>query len=943
MKIKNFKLKISKYVPSEIESKWQVMWEKSKVYSPNLDSAKKPFGFAQGKPFYNLMMFPYPSAEGMHVGNMYAFTGSDIYGRFKRMQGFNVFEPIGLDGFGIHSENYAIKVGKHPKEQAKVSEANFYRQLHATGNGFDWSRTVETYDPDYYKWTQWIFIQLFKAGLAYRKKSPVNFCPSCKTVLADEQVIDGKCERCSSIVEKKDLEQWFFKITTYADRLLNNLKDLDWTPKVKIAQENWIGRSEGARIEFKVQSSKFKVQVFTTAIDTIYGVTFMAISPEHSLSASIEKKEVKEYIQQAKQKTDQERTKEKTGVDTGLVAINPINNEQVPVWIADYVLMGYGTGAIMGVPGHDARDYEFAKKYKLSIKPVIKPTDDSIKVSEDGFWNYEDIKKNRKRSVLFSSGEFDGLKSDEAKRKFIEYIEKNGFGKKEVQYHLRDWLISRQRYWGPPIPMIYCEKCKWQPVPEKDLPVLLPDISDWKPKGTGESPLASVPSFVKTKCPSCGGEARRETDVSDTFLDSAWYFLRYLATDRDDIPFPMEKSKIKNQKSKIIGNLKLEIGNSAQRAAWLPVNMYIGGAEHSVLHLLYSRFLTMVFKDLGFISFEEPFTTFRAHGLLISGGVKMSKSKGNVVIPDQYIKKYGADTLRTYLMFAGPFEQGGDFIDTGIEGMFRFLNRVWRLVVNNCHPEPIRPEGSRPRRLVSGSSSGGDEMPKPFGFAQGGQVRHDTERVLHKTIKKVTEDIENLHYNTAISALMEYYNSLHAFYTKYKILDTIYCKTLILLLAPFAPHMSEELWQHFRSLEVRNGKLLTPEVRNLESLNQEVKTSRTQGQEFRTSNFKNSKFESIHLHPWPSYDPKMLKEDEVTIVVQVNGKVRDTFKVSSFAKASEDKQRSILRQSSGRAIKDQRYVEERAKESERVKKYLEGKIVKKVVYVEGKIINFVIE
>ncbi len=750
------------YNPSLIESKWQSLWENEKIYSPNLETAKNPF--------YNLMMFPYPSAEGMHVGNMYAFTGADVYGRFQRMQGQDVFEPIGLDGFGIHSENYAIKVGNHPAKQAVISEKNFYKQLKSIGNSFDWTRTVETYKPEYYKWTQWLFIQLFKAGLAYRKKAPVNFCPSCKTVLADEQVLDGKCERCNSIVEKRDLEQWFFKITKYADRLLSNIDKLDWSEKVKIAQIQWIGRSEGLVINFG------GVDVFTTRPETTDGATFLVLSPQHPKAQEFKSKEVADYIKLSSKKTDEERRKEKTGVFSGEYVLNPLTKKKIPIWIADYVLMEYGTGAIMAVPAEDERDKEFAEKYKI---PIIKT-------------------------------------SLSAKPK----------GKKVINYHLRDWLISRQRYWGPPIPMIYCEDCKWEPVPEKDLPVKLPFIEDYKPLGTGKAPLASHPEFYKTTCPNCGGEAKRETDVSDTFLDSAWYFLRYVSTDIATDAFDAERVK-----------------------KWLPVNMYIGGAEHSVLHLLYSRFITMCLHDLGFISFEEPFAKFRAHGLIVKDGAKMSKSKGNVVIPDQYVKKFGADTLRTYLMFMGPYSQGGDFRDSGIEGMFRFIKRVWTLL------------------------SGPTEKK---------ELSTDEKRMMHRTIKKVTEDISNLSYNTAIAGLMEWYN----FLSDQKEISKEEIENFIKLLAPFAPHISEELYQ------LLNAK---------------------------------REFSSIHKSSWPVYDSKFLVRDEVVVVVQVNGKLRGNLVVDLATSKNKAK------------------IEELARKESRVTIHLENKKVIKVIYIEGKVINFVTE
>ncbi len=746
-----------KYDPQEIEVKWQKKWEESGVYKPDLDKAMKPF--------YSLMMFPYPSAEGMHVGNMYAFTGADVYGRFKRMQGFSVFEPIGLDGFGIHSENYAIKVGKHPVEQAKTSEKNFYRQLRSIGNGFDWTRTVETYKPEYYKWTQWLFIQLFKAGLAYRKKAPVNFCPSCKTVLADEQVEDGLCERCKSVAEKRDLEQWFFKITKYADRLLNGLSQIDWAEKVKTAQREWIGRSEGLVINFG------GIDVFTTRPETADGATFLVLSPQHPKAKEFKSKEVIDYIKISSRKTDEERRREKTGVFSGEYVINPLTKKKIPIWVADYVLMGYGTGAIMAVPAEDERDREFAQKYKI---PIVKT---SLSAKPEG--------------------------------------------KKVVNYHLRDWLISRQRYWGPPIPMIYCEGCKWQPVPEKDLPVELPYIEDYKPLGTGKAPLASHPEFYKTNCPKCGGEARRETDVSDTFLDSAWYFLRYVSTDIETAAFDRERVK-----------------------KWLPVNMYIGGAEHSVLHLLYSRFITMTLKDLGLISFEEPFTKFRAHGLIVKDGAKMSKSKGNVIVPDAYIKKFGADALRTYLMFMGPFSQGGDFRDSGIEGMFKFLNRVWTLVAS----KEILKEG-------------------------------EVDTYLKKLTEEITEEIRNLRYNTAISRLMMYYNFLVKKNVGGHQIFKSEITNFIKMISPFAPHLAEEVWELLEQ-----------------------------------------KF-SVHFQTWPQIDKKDLKNlYGFTIAIQINGKTRAT--MDAVVNLPKDE------------------AEKRSKPM--VEKYLKGKKILKVIYVEGKVVNFVV-
>ncbi len=844
----------NKYIPADIEAKWQEKWESDKVFSPDIKNAKDPY--------FNLMMFPYPSAEGLHVGNMYAFTGADVYAKFNRMQGNDVLEPIGLDGFGIHSENYALKVGRHPKEQATLAEKNFYRQMRSIGNSFDWQRTVETYNPNYYKWTQWLFVTLFKEGLAYRDTALVNWCPKDLTVLSDEQVIDGCCERCGTKVEKKNLEQWFFRITKYADRLLQNIEGLDWSNKVKIAQTNWIGKSEGAEVEFRIKGQEVSIKVFTTRPDTLYGATFMVIAPEHPLVASLlnlkfkisnlKLAEIKEYIEATKDKTDIERTgegKEKTGVFSGLYAINPVNNEEIPVWIADYVLSGYGTGAIMAVPAHDERDFAFAKKYNLSIVPVIlnetKDLDSSAEPQND---NIEEAYVGPGR--LINSGEWDGLNMPEDMSKVLEDLEKRKIGVRKSNFHLRDWLISRQRYWGPPIPMIFCSTCQkngkaevegmegWFPVPEAELPVLLPDVEDWKPMGTGKAPLANHPEFYKTTCPSCGGEAERETDVSDTFLDSSWYFLRYPSTDISRAPFDIERTR-----------------------KWLPVNMYIGGAEHSVLHLLYSRFVTMVLSDLGYLNFEEPFSTFFAHGLIIKDGAKMSKSKGNVVVPDEYIGKYGADTLRTYLMFIGPYSDGGDFRDSGIEGMNRFLRKVWKLfTVERVDPDVAPPpSASHPLRL----------------------------QWMHKTIQGVTKDIKEFGYNTAIAKLMEWYNFLNQeVRVKNQELSSDEVKTYLKLLAPFAPHMTEELWQELGFSEEGLG------------------------------------FSSIHLQAWPEFDEKHLVSSSVVIPIQINGKRRGEIEVNT----SE--------------LEDKGLVEAKAKES--VAKNLEGQTVKKVIYVPGKIVNFVV-
>ena len=791
------------YPFNKAQKKWSEYWIKNKTYYPDLVKAKEPF--------YNLMMFPYPSAEGLHVGNMYAFTGSDIYGRYQRMKGKDVFEPIGLDGFGIHSENYALKKGTHPAKQAKITEKNFYRQLQIIGNGFAWDNRLETYNPDYYKWTQWIFTQMFKNGLTYLKKAPVNWCPSCKTVLADEQVISGKCERCDSEVAKKELEQWFFKITKYAPKLLKNLDKIDWSEKVKIAQKNWIGKSVGHQINFMIVGAGLlkpaKAIIFTTRADTILGATFLVISPTSEFLKTIEsaitnQKELNEYIWSVRNKPEVEKIsekQEKTGLELkGIKAINPANGMEIPIWVSDYVLSGYGTGIIMAVPSYDERDLEFADRFNL---PVL-------------------------QTPLVAK----------------EKIAKQVGGKPATQYRLRDWLISRQRYWGPPIPLVYCAECAikvknakgkekqkynagellnpgWFAVQENKLPVLLPYLKEFRPTGTGESPLASIKSFRDAKCPKCGSMAIRETDVSDTFLDSAWYYLRYLSVHSKKLAFDKKNTK-----------------------KWLPVDMYIGGAEHSVLHLLYSRFIAMALEDMGHINFEEPFTKFRAHGLIIRDGAKMSKSKGNVVNPDEYIKKFGADALRLHLMFLGPLEEGGDFRDAGMAGVIRFLGRIWS-----------------------------------FG-ATFNAVKRDKElsRHMHKTIKEVTEDIELLKYNTAISELMI---ALNIFTENPEAVTKKDFEAFLILLAPFAPFITEELWEAIGNKP------------------------------------------SVHKARWPEYDKKALKQDNFILVIQINGKTRHTIKVAKGL-SEKDVLKIILAE-------------------EKIKKIIGDNMLKKVFFVPERLINIV--
>jgi len=733
---------VAPYEPGQVEAKWRARWAERGTNTANISDAKRPY--------YALMMFPYPSAEGLHVGNMFAFTGNDIFARFQRMQGLDVFEPLGYDAFGIHSENYALKVGVHPAEMIPRNIANFRRQLERGGLMVDWSRSLSTTDPEYYRWTQWVFLQLYKKGLVHKKAAAVNWCPTDKTVLANEQVINGECERCGSKVEQRFLEQWFFAISSYAERLLNNLDTLDWSETTKTAQRNWIGKSEGAEIWFD------GIKVFTTRADTIYGATYVVLAPEHPLvdahTTEEQRAAVNEYRARAARRdlVSRKTTKDKTGVDTGSTVTNPATGEKIPVWISDYVLMEYGTGAIMAVPAHDERDLEFAHGFELPVRKVV----------------HED-------ETLIDSGEFTGMSIHDAKRAIVASLAARNKAAPVTNFRLHDWCISRQRYWGPPIPIVYCDDCGVVPVPENDLPVLLPFIEDFKPDDSGISPLARHDEWYRVPCPTCGKMARRETDVSDTFLDSAWYFLRYPSVGLDDVPF-----------------------DPAITRKWLPVDSYIGGNEHAVLHLLYSRFVTMVLSDMGLIEFEEPFTKFRAHGLIIREGAKMSKSKGNVVNPDEYIDTWGADAFRTYLMFLGPFEEGGDFRDKGISGVKRFLDRLWASVRD---------------RVADGPAD------------------REVERKLHATIKKVGDDISRLSYNTAIAAMMEYMNALRK---SDRMPSRTEVEPLVQLVAPFAPHLAEELWQQL-------------------------------GHDT-----------SIFDSRWPSFDPSLLVDDEVELVVQVNGKVR---------------------------------------------------------------------
>ena len=727
------------YDPQRVERKWQQRWEERGTNHVNLAGAARPF--------FNLMMFPYPSAEGLHVGNVFAFVGADIQGRYRRLRGADVFEPLGFDAFGIHSENFALKVGTHPAELIPRNIERFRTQLKRIGLMADWRYEVQTTDPRYYKWTQWIFLQLLRAGLAVKRRAAVNWCPACKTVLANEQVINGFCERHPDVkVEQRMLDQWFFTISRYAQRLLDHLETADWSHSTRTIQSNWIGRSDGAELVFETPGGK-RITVFTTRPDTVFGATYLVLAPEHAMVADLTTAEQRTDVSAYRRRvaamdlvSRKVGDKAKTGVFTGSYARNPATGETVPIWIADYVLMEYGTGAIMAVPGHDQRDFEFAAAMNLPcIRVVAGPGQDAatpLTAAEP------DVPDGR---MVHSPG-YDGLPWEEAKRAITAALAAKGLGKPVVNYRLHDWCISRQRYWGPPIPIIYCDDCGPVPVPERDLPVILPALEDFRPDDSGVSPLARAESWYRVPCPKCGKAGRRETDVSDTFLDSAWYFLRYPSADRDDVAFDAELTR-----------------------KWLPVTSYIGGNEHAVLHLMYARFVTMALYDIGLVPFEEPFRRFRAHGTIVKDGAKMSKSRGNVVNPDTYVERWGADTFRMYLMFLGPYQDGGDFRDAGISGIRRFLDKVWQLV-----------------ETVSGVGGAGSGKPAPGP----GTVDPGLLRMMHRTVQRVTDDTEALAYNTAIAAMMEYVNALRD-----GVPTAALVEPLAILLAPYAPHFAEECWE----------------------------------------------------------------------------------------------------------------------------------------------------
>ena len=819
-----------RYNPHAIEKRWQAQWQADKLYEIDLHSDKPKY--------YFLTMYPYPSGD-LHAGHWYAEAPADAAARYRRMRGYNVFFPMGFDAFGLPAENAAVKAARdgksvHPARLTYERIAAMEKQFAQMGAMFDWSKKVVTCDPEYYKWNQWFFVQMFKRGLAYRKASLVNWDPVDQTVLANEQVINGRGDRSGALVERRMMQQWHFKITDYADELLD-FSNLDWPERVKTMQTNWIGRSEGAQVMFHTEAGEV-LEVFTTRPDTLWGATFMVLAPEHPLVARLTTPEcqaaVDAYVAKAAAMSDIDRQaegKEKTGEFIGAYAVNPVNGQQIPIWIADYVLMGYGTGAIMAVPAHDERDFAFARRFGLEIVPVIQ---DPEAAPFDGDSMAEAYVGD---GVMINSGTFDGMASGkqgnaEGIRKVIAYLQERGIGEAKVTYRLRDWLISRQRYWGTPIPIVYCDDCGVVPVSEADLPVLLPADVEFMP--TGQSPLTTHEAFLHCSCPTCGGAARRETDTMDTFVDSSWYWFRYLSPQLDSAPFDRELAD-----------------------KWMPVEQYTGGIEHAILHLLYSRFFTKVMRDLELTSVSEPFVSLRNQGMILGeDGEKMSKSRGNVVNPDDLVAEYGADAVRTYLMFIGPWGDGGPWDSRAIEGIVRFLNRVWNLILDAPKAEPS------------------DD-----------HARKDLRRAVHHAIKEVSEDLENFQFNTAIAELMTLSNSMSKLKSSALLSTPEWdeaCRMLITLLAPLAPHISEELWQ-------RRGQ----------------------------SN-------SVHLQPWPEYDPEALVQDSVTLAVQVNGKVRAEIAVAVDA--------------------DKATILETAKAVPNVAKYLENAQLKREIVVPGRLVNLVV-
>lgn len=819
-----------RYDFASIESKWQKKWAEEKTYKVTEDKSKPKY--------YCLEMFPYPSGN-LHMGHVRNYSIGDVIARFKTMHGYNVLHPIGWDSFGLPAENAAIKHKTPPAKWTKENIANMNRQLHAMGLSYDWDREVTTCLPEYYKWTQWFFLQFYKKGLAYKKGASVNWCPGCQTVLANEQVVEGKCERCDSVVEKKSLEQWFFKITEYADRLLKDLDKLQgWPNKVRVMQENWIGRSEGAILRFPVQESDDIIEVFTTRPDTVFGLSYMVLAPEHPLVEKLiagtkYEADVRAFVKEVQQMTEVERAStelEKKGIFIGAHVVSPADGKIVPILVGNYIIYEYGTGAVMGVPAHDERDFLFAKKYDLPITIVVMPEGKELRV--------EDMTEaSKENGIMVNSGQFNGMKNEDAKKAIVDYLAEKGMGEMKVNFRLRDWLISRQRFWGAPIPIIYCDHCGTVPVPEDQLPVMLPHDVDFKP--TGESPLKYMEEFVNTTCPICGRPARRETDTMDTFVCSSWYYLRYTDARNDKEAFAKENAD-----------------------HWMNVDQYIGGVEHAILHLLYARFFTKVLYDMGLVSVDEPFQNLLTQGMVLMDGSKMSKSKGNIVSPEAIIDKFGADTARLFILFAAPPERDLEWNDQAVEGCYRFINRVWRFVYDYVQ------------------SRGGEN-------AEAGELSRkdkDMRRLVHTTIKRVTDDAgTRFNFNTAISAIMELVNGLYQYrevagYNKAVMAEAV--DTLVLLLAPFIPHVTEELWQ-----DLGHG-------------------------------------ESVHKQKWPVVDEAALVADEVTVIVQVNGKVRDKILMPvNLDKAETEKM--VLAQP-------------------KIAEILTGKEVKKVVVVPDKLVNVVV-
>jgi leucyl-tRNA synthetase len=843
-----------RYQPLEVERRWQEAWARSGLYRVN-DASDRP-------KYYSLVMFPYTSGD-LHIGHWYNFGPADTHARYKRMRGYNVLEPIGFDAFGLPAEEAAINHGIHPYTWTMANIERMEGQLKTIGAMYDWGRELATCQPDYYRWNQWFFLKFLERDLAYRAKAPANWCPHCQTVLANEQVIDGRCERCDTVVTRRDLEQWFFRITRYADELLESLEDIEWPERVKTMQRNWIGKSHGVEFKLKVAGhDDLEIAVYTTRVDTVFGMTYVVLAPEHPLVdvlvSADHVAEVRDYQEQARRVSEIERLsteREKTGVFIGAEAISPANGEKVPIWVADYVLATYGTGAIMAVPAHDERDFEFAEKFGLTIREVIKPPEADVVSAQDQpvpvdavrglAWGQPEsptppgdtgedgssmLAAYVEPGVMVRSGQFDGLPSEQGKEAIADWFEQTGVGERKVNYRIRDWLISRQRYWGTPIPVVYCDTDGIVPVPEDELPVLLPEDAEFRP--TGQSPLTYHEAFVNTTCPKCGGPARRETDTMDAFVDSSWYMLRYCSPNLDDAPFDRD---------------------AVDR--WLPVDQYIGGVEHAVMHLLYARFFIKALRDMDLISVGEPFNRLYNQGIILGpDGQKMSKSHGNVVNPDDFVHRLGADAVRCYLMFIGPYDSGGPWNAQGISGVESFLNRLWGIVVDGA----------------------GENAP-----ADRGPADEEATRLIHKTIRRVTDDVERFRFNTMLATLMEATNGLLRL--RGNVSRRVWrdvSERLTLLIAPSAPHLAEELWNRLGHDD-----------------------------------------DSVHLQSWPSYDEAMTVDRQITLVIQVNGKVRDRIDVPADISKEE--------------------AERLAAESPKVQQHLDGAAVRQVVYVPGRLVNIV--